>query len=204
MNLLIVFVKAPVPGRVKTRLVPPLTHEAAATLYCEFVQTSLRLARALPEIVVRVAYDPAPSHPDLSWLPDPPAWFPQAGGDLGARLIHAFGAGFAAGADRVVIIGSDSPDLPRAHLEEAFARLAGGPAALGPAEDGGYYLIGLRRDAPPNWPDLFRRIPWSGPRVADATRTAARCAGIPVALLPPWRDIDRPEDLARLSGHAML
>lgn len=194
MNLLIVFVKAPVPGRVKTRLCPPLTPEEAADLYRRFVEMTVACARTVAGAEVRAAYESSPEFPDLSWLPGAPPWFAQQGVDLGDRLARAFQAGFDLGAERVAIIGSDSPDLPAIYLERALTDLERSPAVLGPAFDGGYYLVGLSRPLP----DLFRGIPWSTPRVTAATLVTARRLGVEVALLPPWEDVDDAATLQRL------
>ena len=122
----------------------------------------------------------------------------QEGADLGERLHRALAAA-AAEHSLVAAVGSDLPRLAVERVEEAFARLAAGaPVVLGPAEDGGYYLVGVRSEALS--PRLFADVPWSGPRVLAAT--LARCAelGLTPALLPAEADVDTPEDLERLAG----
>lgn len=192
---LIVLVKAPIPGRVKTRLQVPLSAEQAARLYKAFVRDVVAGARRCRGSTVSIAYEPHPRYPDLSWLEDAPAWFPQAEGDLGARLAAAFDRGFRAGASKVAIIGSDCPHLEPALLDRAFARLDDARAVLGPASDGGYYLIGLR--AP--MPHLFAGIAWSGPDVLEGTLARLRARGESFRLLPERTDIDTFADLKTLS-----
>lgn len=194
MNSLIVFAKAPVPGKVKTRLCPPLTGEQAARLYTAFAEDVLAGARAA-SAAVSVAYEPHPLYPDLSWLQDAPSWFPQKKGDLGARMAAAFQTAFHAGSSKVVIIGSDCPDLDPDILQDAFLRLNGADAVLGPAEDGGYYLIGL--NAP--MPGLFTKMEWSIPNVLARTLERLMRRGMRCELLPERVDIDNFADLKALS-----
>lgn len=195
MNSLIVFAKAPVPGKTKTRLCPPLSGEQAARLYTAFVGDVLAGARTSGAAAVSVAYDPHPKHPDLAWIEDSPPWFRQADGDLGARLIAAFKTAFRARSKKVVIIGSDCPDLDPRILRDAYARLDDADAVLGPAEDGGYYLVGLR--AP--MPHLFTKMEWSDSSVLKSTLERLRLRGESFELLPEHADVDTFGDLKALS-----
>lgn len=195
MNSLVIFVKAPVPGKVKTRLQLPLSASQAARVYEAFVRDSVSCARLCAETVLSIAYEPHPKHPDLSWLENAPEWFAQAKGDLGARLIAAFDQAFRAGADKVVVIGSDCPDLDPDILRQAFARLEDAQVVLGPAEDGGYYLIGLR--AP--MPHLFTNMEWSAPEVLMRTIERLSRRGEAFALLPVRADVDTFGDLQALA-----
>ncbi|MBI3298906.1 MAG: TIGR04282 family arsenosugar biosynthesis glycosyltransferase [Elusimicrobia bacterium] len=195
MKSVLVFAKAPVPGAVKTRLTPPFSAEQAAGLYRAMAADCLGAAEAVPGARVRVAYQPAPTWPDPSWLKIPaPDWFPQAGADLGRRLAAATEKAFVDGAERVVVIGTDSPQLAPATIEEAFARLAAAPLVLGPAADGGYYLIGLREPAP----SLFDDVPWSTAGVLKATQQRAAELHWPVHLLDELEDVDDAPSLARM------
>ena len=195
MKTVVVFAKAPAPGRVKTRLTPPFTPEQAAALYRAFAADSLSAAQAAQGCQAVVAYAAHEDWPDPSWLTAPtPEWFPQEGADLGRRLAAATGKAFLDGADRVVVIGTDSPHLTPAVIEEAFSRLAAAPLVLGPARDGGYYLIGLQEPAP----SLFDDIPWSGPKVLEATKARAAELHWPVHLLDELEDIDDAPALARM------
>lgn len=122
----------------------------------------------------------------------------QHGSDLGERLAGAFEAVFGEGPDRAVVVGSDHPTLPAGLIETAFSRLDEAPAVLGPTPDGGYWGLGLRSTAWPEARRLFEDVPWSSGAVLATTRERARSAGISVAELPCWYDVDRPEDLGRL------
>jgi hypothetical protein len=215
--LLIVAAKAPIPGRVKTRLAPLVAAPDAARLARAFLTDTLALAAspALADIDVWLALDGdpaalAPTDGDANReLPLPPFTIAQVGNSLGERLVHMMGAGFEAGRPAVCVIGTDAPHLPAAFVREAFGRLTpvawsrdaptGSPVSLaevvlGPSDDGGYYLVGTTRSQPA----LFENIPWSGPNVLAVTRERAHALGLSVALLPPWYDVDTPDDLRRL------
>ncbi|GAC1380996.1 MAG: hypothetical protein NVSMB30_28790 [Hymenobacter sp.] len=150
--------------------------------------------------------EPATAVPATVWLadaagPEPTAteaqdWLAlpvrcQAPGDLGERMAAAFAAAFEAGARRVAIIGTDCPGLRAAHLTQAFAQLADHDVVLGPATDGGYYLLGLRQPCP----ELFQNKAWSTASVLPDTVAEAERLGYRVALLPELRDVDTAVDL---------
>ena len=192
---LLIFVKAPVPGHVKTRLCPPLTPVEAAELYQAFAADTVAMARRLmrtKRMACRVAYDPHPAAPTPAWLDPTLPWDRQRGRQLGQRLIHAGASAFADGADPLVIIGSDTPDLPATRVLRAFDALRTHELVLGPSADGGYYLIGLQRPVPA----LFRGIDWSTERVLAQTLERARSLPLRVALLKPHRDLDAWSDVA--------
>lgn len=192
MNRIIVFAKAPVPGRVKTRLCPPLTAEQAAAVYRALALDTLAQARLVRKAVVAIAYDPGTRGHDAGWLAsDDIPVFTQEGPGLGSRLTHAFDHAFRLGASRVLVIGTDCPDLPADCLEEAFAALEHHDAVLGPAHDGGYCLIGLRR---PN-PAVFLNVPWSTPAVYGRTLERLREEGLSFKELAIRSDVDSWEDL---------
>ncbi len=193
--MLIIFAKEPVPGQVKTRLSPPLSAETAARLYQGFLCDTLEEMERLAALRLALAYSPAGSQTYFQNLAPPGVnLFPQEGADLGERMARAFDRGFGAGFEVVLLRGSDTPDLPGSVVLEAAAVLESGQAqvALGPALDGGYYLVGLT--AP--HPELFREVAWSGPEVLGDTLARARRLGLKVHLLPQWPDIDNFEDLA--------
>jgi rSAM/selenodomain-associated transferase 1 len=196
-NKLILFVKAPVPGQVKTRLTPALTPEQACGLYRSWACDIYRRSSEWGGAQIEVAYAPHPSFPTPDWVSAEAsvASFEQEGKTLGEKLIRAFSSGFSRGADRVVIIGSDSPGLPVDYLEQAFEGLSAKPVALGPADDGGYYLIGLQGRLRP---ELFQDIAWSTDSVFSQTMDRASRFGLSVHLLPGYFDIDTPEDLRKL------
>ena len=191
--LLIIFAKEPRPGRVKTRLSPPLSPAAAAQLYHSFLlDISEEMAR-VPEVSLALAFKPPG---DGGFFRESFAGveiFPQEGADLGERMARAFARGFAAGYGPVLLRGSDVPDLPGHVVSEARQVLATGEAqvVLGPCPDGGYYLVGLSSPQP----ELFRGPAWSSSTVLADTLALARQSGLKVHLLPPWPDIDTYADL---------
>jgi rSAM/selenodomain-associated transferase 1 len=184
--------KHPEPGRVKTRLAGVLGDDVACRLYHAFLRDLAgRLSRL--SYPVTWAYTPAGSpFPDL--LPGARCR-PQQGADLGERMAAAVADEFRAGAAAVLVIGVDAPHLPAPYLAEAAAALASGSdVVLGPAADGGYYLIGLAAPAP----GLFQSIPWSTAGVLAATVAAVGRLGLRLHQLPPTFDVDEPADLDRL------
>jgi rSAM/selenodomain-associated transferase 2/rSAM/selenodomain-associated transferase 1 len=191
---LIVFTRTPEPGKTKTRLIAALGPRGAADLQRRMTGHTLgRVRRFLKSFPVRVEVRYAGEHGKRvrQWLGQDLLYSPQGQGDLGLRMERAFRAAFRAGAKRVVLIGSDCPGLTPGHLRKAFHALGKKDVVIGPALDGGYYLIGLRRELP----DLFRTVPWGGERVLARTLEIASGRGLDVALLEPLRDVDRPEDL---------
>lgn len=189
----LVFSKPARPGRVKTRLIGELSPRQAAELHDAFLGDLWERLSA-GDFELRVGWALAAGEEMPS---DPGPGFVQRGADLGERLFHGL-ADAAARHRWVAAIGSDHPDLPLARVEEAFARLAAGAGAvLGPAADGGYYLVALAAEA--LTPDLFRDIPWSSGEVLERTLERCRERGIATTLLPEAADVDTPSDLARLA-----
>lgn len=192
--MLLVFVREPEAGRVKTRLAAAIGDAAALRVYRRLAEHTLRAARALTAegVEVRVHYAPADAGAAVrAWLGSGPAYLPQAEGDLGVRMGDAFARAFAAGAERVVIVGSDLPELSAPLLRRAFELLDGTAAVIGPARDGGYYLLGLRRMVG----GIFDGIEWSTPGVLAATLQRLRAAGVDPAMLPALADVDTVDDL---------
>lgn len=185
------FFKAPRPGTVKTRLGREIGHEQATALYRRMGDE--QLARIPVEMCAEVHYAPRGAKPDMvEWL-GKRHYRAQTGGDLGARMSHAFATGFARGYGPVLAIGVDCPDLDASCLREAVELLAKHDVVIGPASDGGYYLIGLRAPAP----SLFVGIEWSTPTVLAETLRRADERGLRVALLPERLDIDNLPTLQR-------
>lgn len=185
------FVRALEVGRVKTRLAATLGTEGALRVYRRLAEHTVREARAV-DAELRVHFTPAArEHEVRAWLGDGPRYLAQADGDLGARMGAAFRAAFGDGAERVVIVGSDLPDLSAALLRRAFEKLDEHPAVLGPARDGGYYLLGMRMMIP----GVFDDIPWSTGAVLARTLERMRAADVEPALLPTLVDVDEAEDL---------
>lgn len=194
MNQLGVFAKFWAPGQVKTRLARDLGPSAAAEIYRASLETTLMRLLGSTDCGV-LCYSPQENHAEFEALAG--EWWhcqPQVEGDLGARMATFFDEAFAAGMERVVLIGSDSPTLPLAYLHAAFAALQTHDAVLGKAADGGYYLIGLVRPCP----DLFTEVAWSTPEVWQQTTSRLDQLGASWQALDTWSDFD---DLASL--HAL-
>ena len=200
-NALAIFAKAPIAGQVKTRLCPPLTHEQAAELFRCFLLDTVERMGALATVQVFLAISPADSEPLFRQLlrqtiPFPVRYLPQRGDSLGEREINMLADMLSEGFSRAVIIGSDIPTLPVAHVHEAFTRLEDPAcdAVFGPSTDGGYYLVGAREVHRP----LFENIAWSTPQVLEQTLEQARLHQLAVELIPSWYDVDTVEDMQQL------
>jgi len=189
---LVVFVKEPRPGAVKTRLAAAVGPEAAAGLYRTLVETVLEATTPVPGEYERlVFFDPPEARGALrQWLPGV-SLRAQAPGGLGERLADAFARAFSRGATRVAIVGSDAPAVTRATVLRALEALSAADVVLGPADDGGYYLVGLR--AP--HPELVSGIDWSTPAVLQQTLERATAAELVVHQLERLRDVDTLADL---------
>ena len=193
-NRLIVFTRYPEPGESKTRLIPALGRRGAADLHRQMTERTLSWARRWKECFpasLEVHFTGSSKESFQKWLGPDLSYRSQPEGDLGARMHEAFRQAFREGVEKVVIVGTDCPGLSEDLAQEAFAGLDQGEVALGPAKDGGYYLIGLRRPAE----ELFREIPWGTGEVLAKTLEAAQRLGLRVSLLKALEDIDRPEDL---------
>lgn len=188
------FAKFWASGEVKTRLAAAIGAEQAARLHQIFVQTLLeRFGRTADRRTV--VYAPAGRAKSFAALAgDGWGLAAQAEGDLGQRMRSWFEVAFASGASRAVLIGSDSPTLPEPYVASAFQLLDDHDVVLGPAVDGGYYLVGAARPAPP----IFEDMPWSQPSVWDETVARLAAAGWSCAALPRWYDVDEWDDLLRL------
>ncbi|MSU50577.1 MAG: DUF2064 domain-containing protein [Opitutus sp.] len=188
--------KYPRPGAVKTRLIPALGERRACELHRALVRHTLAdVARfaAQHDVVVEARVAGAPDEAaSRAWLGGGITICAQGDGDLGQRMERATHAAFADGAVNVVVIGGDCPQLTAEHLAAAFAALVRSDVVLGPAADGGYYLIGLR--APQS--TLFQGISWGGSEVLAQTLAAARSISAGVEQLAVLRDVDVPDDLA--------
>ena len=196
-NALLVVAKRPAPGRTKTRLTPPLSPEQAAALYECFLRDTLDLVRRLPDVAPAIAYLPAEERAYFEALAPDFELVLQEGADLGERLDNALTRLLMAGYQHVAIMNSDGPTLPLACLTGAFDALAGGAdVVLGPCDDGGYYLIGLKQPAP----RLLREVRMSTPNVLSDTLAIAAEEGLTVELLPTWYDVDDAESLERLKA----
>ena len=199
--VILIFLKAPRPGQVKTRLAASVGAEKACAIYRTLAEGQLR--RLPADCRVSVVFTPADAEPEMrSWLGDAYAFEPQAEGDLGRRLRLAFARAFDADAGPVIAIGGDCPGLGAGPIDRARGLLeeGGNEVVLGPTEDGGYYLIGLRAPRP----GLFEDIPWSTPETRAATRARAESMGLALAQLETLYDIDEPADWQRARREGLL
>ena len=199
---LALFLKPPVPGRVKTRLAKDIGDEAACSLYCRMTETVINQVHQSGFQLV-VMYDgTSPEELPANWVASAWRCLPQQGADLGQRMATAFNTLFAEGAQQVVLIGSDIPGIDHSYLQQAFRMLVDHDLVIGPALDGGYCLIGFNRN---NFtPALFSNIPWSTERVLELTLEAAAQSGLSLSLLPALRDIDTLADLQVLEQQGEL
>jgi len=184
----VLFTRHPTPGQAKTRLIPALGADGAAALHRRLTERALSTMRA-SGLPMEVCTTGAPITNFRTWLGSGVALVDQGEGDLGARLLRA-------AAPPVILIGADIPGLAASHLLNAAAALHTCPAVIGPAEDGGYYLLGLRDPMP----FLFDAMPWGTDQVLALTLHRLTSRGITPVLLEPLADLDRPEDLARWPG----
>jgi rSAM/selenodomain-associated transferase 1 len=191
-----IMARQPVPGSVKTRLRPHLTDHDIAVLYDSFLRDRIAQVRALHGAAPVIAYTPAESRPFFAEMAPDFLLLPQAGNGLSARLTCIFRELLEMGYDGVIATDSDSPTLPTENLQGAVDRLTLNSAdmVLGPSDDGGYYLVGLRRLPAA----LFDGMQWSTPLVYDETLRRAAELGARVASLPGWYDVDTPVEFERL------
>ena len=182
------------PGHVKTRLAGSLGADNSAAIYRRMVETVLhRLGRVGGDHLL--AYTPADRSGQFEAIL-PTGWRmePQSGSDLGSRMGGYFFRRFAEGYERVLLLGTDSPDLPLAHIRTALDSLATHDVVLGPTEDGGYYLVGASRRVPP----IFGPLPWGTPDLWRATVAALGSTDLAFQALDAWYDVDQEADYHRL------
>ena len=194
---LIIFTRYPVPGKTKTRLIPVLGEEGATKLHRKLTERTISTAQKLffyHPLSIVVNFAGVNKYLMKNWLGYTFIYQPQPDGDLGERMTIAFQKSFQCGYEKVIIIGTDCPTLKHNILREAFEALNQNELVLGPAEDGGYYLIGLRHFIP----QLFQNITWGTSSVLEQTNAIALSRDLSIAYLPILADIDRPEDLSLL------
>ena len=199
-NALILFARDPVIGQVKTRLQRFLAPETVLELYRRFLKDSIRLIHTVKGADRFIGVAPSDLSGFFSRLDGQfdVTLFDQTGKDLGEKMQHAFESRFAAGYEKVVIIGSDSPSLPPGYIEQAFA--ASKDLILGPSTDGGYYLIGMTQ----KFVDVMQGIDWGSERVLEQTLKRVQAQDVSLELLPLWYDVDQREDLLFLKNHLDL
>lgn len=198
---LMIFTRYPLPGQAKTRLIPMLGPTGAARLQRRLTETVVETARQAcsagekRDIAITICCTGGHHRDFRAWLGPDLRYESQDTGHLGARLQKAFARAFTGGATRVLAIGADIPGLSPGILQQALQGLNDNDVVIGPAADGGYYLIGMKRVHA----ELFASIDWGTERVFAQTQAAATALGRTVALLPILNDIDEPGDLDNLS-----
>ncbi|MBD3308960.1 DUF2064 domain-containing protein [candidate division KSB3 bacterium] len=190
---LLFYLKFPERGKVKTRLARDIGDEHAVELYCCFIRDMLETLAQIPQQIC-LCYAPQTAEPRFRrWLEGDFVYLPQHGNNLGERMGNSFQGAFRLGFERVVLIGSDLPDLPAQYVEMAFERLESYKSVIGPSGDGGYYLLGFRRET--FVPEVFQDIGWSQSSVYEETLTKLTRHGTDFLALPVWHDIDNLSEL---------
>ncbi|MDE0481909.1 MAG: TIGR04282 family arsenosugar biosynthesis glycosyltransferase [Candidatus Poribacteria bacterium] len=200
---LIVFTKNPIPNQVKTRLLPELSPEQAASLYRAFLIDWCETLSGLSNVDLVITYTPPGSGNDLQALiGNDVTYIPQIGTNLGTRLTSATQWASENGYEKILIVGSDSPTLPLEYILQAVVGLDSRDIVIGPSVDGGYYLIGFSvENLNEIVPSVFEEIAWSTPQVLQQTVERIRTLDATLKVLPPWYDVDTPEDLSFLLAH---
>ena len=199
----IVFVKNPVPGQVKTRLIPYLSPEQAASLYRAFLVDWCNTLSTISTVHRIIAYTPPEGLNTLQTLiGEDSVYIPQVGASLGERLIAAARWAHNQGYAKFLFVGSDSPTLPIQYVERALDLLESRDVVIGPSVDGGYYLIGFsKHGASLSIPTIFEEITWSTDVVFRQTLGKLQGIHARLGLLPPWYDVDTPTGLQLLQDH---
>ena len=200
-NALVIMAKAPLPGDVKTRLVPPLSPEEAAELSRCLLLDLIEELKSFRSGDLFIAFTPVEHAAFFSGIADGRfVCIPQRGHDLGERMKHIFEDLFSKGYKNIVVIGSDLPVFPSRFLQDAFMALDGSgySVTFGPSRDGGYYLIGMNRYVP----EIFQGIPWSSNSVLSTTVHKLSALELAPYFVPAWFDIDTIEDLGYLESTA--
>lgn len=191
----VVMAKQPLVGRTKTRLSPPLTLEQAAALYKALLRDVIFLVASQPGIELAVAISPLDSHPFFTKITPPGTLLlPIEDTDIGICLSQVFRTLLGTGWRKVIALNADSPSLPPAYLQQSVKLLDVHDVVLGPALDGGYYLVGMQRP----YLGIFRDVLWSTAQVLTQTLERATTLKLDVGLTPEWYDVDTADDLVRL------
>jgi rSAM/selenodomain-associated transferase 1 len=186
--------KAPVPGQVKTRMIPSLDSGTVSSLYHNFLLDKIGQVKNI-EAQAFIAYTPETEFAFFQNIA--PSGFNlinQTGSGLGERLVNVSKNLFGQGFKKVLILDSDTPNLPVEYIKKGFEKLDNSDVVIGPCEDGGYYLIGLGASQPL----IFEDIPWSTSRVTELTMNKAKMEGLKVSQLEKWYDVDTIDDLLHL------
>jgi uncharacterized protein len=195
-SCLLLFVKYPTKGKVKLRLSKDLNEEIAQELYQCFILDTLVMIEKMNLPFFICVTPPNKKNEFQRWLGSSYQYLTQKGSDLGGRMKNSFKEVFTKGVQNAVLIGSDSPDLPKDYIKQAFSTLESKDVVLGPTYDGGYYLIGFK--ATTFTPSVFEDILWSSPMVFQQTVTKIQHAKRSIGLLPTWSDVDTISDLRNL------
>ncbi len=197
---LIVFVKAPVPGMVKTRLQPHLAPDKIVKLYKSFVTEIISRGVKLKGVDKFLGCAPTRNNDFLRQVTKTYKLkiFDQSGKNLGEKIVNAFQDYFKKGYSEIVLIGSDSPTMPIEYMKKAFLELKENDFVIGPCCDGGLYLIGAKKKIIPN---IFHNIPWDTGEVLNRVLEKINSSGIKFSMLPFWYDVDTIEDLKFLENH---
>jgi rSAM/selenodomain-associated transferase 1 len=197
MNAIVIMAREPEPKKVKTRMTPQLNPTIAAELYQAFLLDKIEQVGKIQGTDHFIAYTPNSSLPFFKEITLPDfSFIPQQGTDLGQRLDNVFAHLFKNKYEKVIITDSDSPNLPSEYLISGIHELDNADVVIGPCEDGGYYLIGLKERTPV----LFQDIPWSTSKVAEITIESAKRLGKKISQRQDWYDVDTVEDLKRLKA----
>jgi rSAM/selenodomain-associated transferase 1 len=189
--------KEPQPNMVKTRLIPDFSPVIASKIYHGFLMDRIDQVSEIPEVDYYIAYTPNSAENYFNNFASRNfVLIPQKGIDLGERLSNISSELFNKGYEKIVIMDSDSPNLPTQLIISSLIHLNEVDIVLGPCEDGGYYLVGLGRHVP----EIFMDIPWSTPSVTETTMRKAESAGRSISLLKKWYDVDTKKDLIRLKN----
>jgi rSAM/selenodomain-associated transferase 1 len=197
MDALVIMAKEPVAGKVKTRLTAPLSQETAAELYTGFLFDKIAQIKTIDDTSHFIAYYPASGRGFFQKHSfDNFELIEQIGNDLGKRLNGISTELISRGFDKVMMLDSDTPNLPSSYINEGLRHLDETDIVLGPTDDGGYYLIGLKESQSA----IFKDIPWSTQEVTKITREKIAGLDKSLYLLPSWYDVDTIEDLERLKS----
>lgn len=193
---ILLYLKYPERGHVKRRLASHFGEDLVTELYKNFVLDSLITLGGCDAHLKLCFYPPEKEQQFAKWIGNSYTYWPQRGHDLGERMKNSFFDAWHEGYLYAVITGSDIPDLPHSFVDDAFLKLQKNDVVIGPALDGGYYLIGFRRNT--FFPGVFDGMSWGTETVCEKTLNKLESEGLLVATLPRWFDIDTPEDLRRL------
>ena len=198
---IVILAKYPQAGKTKTRLCPPLTQQQAAEFYSAMLQDTINLVAHLENVDLAIAISPPEAQEYFAEMVPPGCLLlPVKGADIGECLLAALSGLLERGYQKAIALNSDGPSLPPLFLVQAIHKLDGVDLVIGPAEDGGYYLIGMKRLIP----EIFQAIDWSTQMVLTQTLERGSDLSMSVRLLPAWYDVDTPEDLARIASELQM